>query len=69
MGGVMTNNREDALRFLYKHLKDAKIALGRAENRPNVKQEELANLERKIAVMDWIIPLVIKADDGGAEDD
>ena len=53
--------REDALRFLYKNLRDAKFALGRAENRPNVKQEELDNLQRKIAVMDWIIPLVIQA--------
>ena len=53
--------REDALRFLYKNLKDAKIARGRAENKPNVKQDELDNLQRKIAVMDWIIPLVIQA--------
>ena len=61
MGGVITNVREDALRFLYKNLKDAKIALGRAENKPGVKQEELDNLQRKIAVIDWIIPLVIQA--------
>lgn len=53
--------REDALRFLYKTMKDAKIALGRAEDRSGVKQEELDNLNRKIAVMDWIIPLVIQA--------
>ena len=57
----MTTIREDALRFLYKNLKDAKIALGRAENRPGVKQEELYNLNRKIAVIDFIIPLVIQA--------
>lgn len=57
----MTTIREDALRFLYKNLKDAKIALGRAENKPNAKHEELDNLKRKIAVMDWIIPLVIQA--------
>lgn len=57
----MTNVREEALRFLYKALKDAKIALGRAENKPNAKQEELDNLQRKIAVMDFIIPLVIQA--------
>jgi len=55
------SRREDALRFLYKNLKDAKIALGRAENRPGVKQEELDNLQRKIAVIDFIIPLVIQA--------
>lgn len=53
--------REDALRFLYKSLKDAKNALGRAEGRPGVTAEELDNLERKIAAIDWIIPLVIAA--------
>lgn len=62
MGGVVTTNkREEALRFLYKNLREAKIALGRAESRPGVKREELDNLERKIAVLDWMIPLVIKA--------
>lgn len=58
---MTTNKREDALRFLYKHLRESKIALGHAENRPGVKREELDNLERKIAAIDWIIPLVIKA--------
>lgn len=66
MGGVVTtNNREEALRFLYKHLRETKIALGKAENRPGVKQEELDNLERKIAVIDWLIPLAIKAKEDG----
>lgn len=58
---MTTNKREEALRFLYKHLRESKIALGHAENRPGVKQEELDNLQRKIAAIDWIIPLVIKA--------
>ena len=57
--------REEALRFLYKQLREAKISLGRAENRPGVKQEELDNLERKIAVIDWLIPLAIKAKEDG----
>lgn len=55
--------REDAMRFLYKQLREAKIAYGRAEGRPGVKQEELDNLQRKIAMLDWVIPLVIKAED------
>lgn len=58
---MTTNNREEALRFLYKHLKKAKIALGQAENRPGVTAEELANLQKKIDVIDWIVPLVITA--------
>ena len=53
--------REDALRFLYRELKAAKIALGRAETRPGVTADELENLERKIAAIDWILPLVISA--------
>lgn len=53
--------RDDALRFLYRELKSAKIALGRAETRPGVTDEELENLERKVAAIDWIIPLVIMA--------
>ena len=60
-GGITTVN-EDALHFLYKQLREAKIALGRAENRPGVTQEELDNLERKIAAIDWMIPLVINAE-------
>lgn len=58
----MTKN-EDALHFLYKQLREAKIAYGRAENRPGVKREELDNLLRKINVLDWMIPLVMNAED------
>lgn len=57
------SKREDALRFLYKQLREAKMSYGRAEGRPGVKQEELDNLQRKIDVVDWVIPLVIKEDD------
>lgn len=58
---MTTNNREDALRFLYKNLREAKTALGGAESRPGVTAEELANLKKKIDVIDWIVPLVIAA--------
>ncbi len=60
---MTTNNREAALRMLYKQLREAKFALGQAEKKPGVKPEELDNLERKIAVLDWMIPLVIKAEE------
>ena len=63
---MTTNKREEALRMLYKQLREAKTAYGHAEGKPNVKQEELDNLERKITVLDWMIPLVIKAE---GEDD
>ena len=69
MGGVLkTNKREEALRMLYKQLRQAKTALGHAESKPNVKQEELDNLERKIAVLDWMIPLVIKAEEDATDE-
>lgn len=55
------NMRQKALEWLYRELKKAKIALGNAESRPGVTREELDNLQRKIAVIDWMIPLVIKA--------
>ena len=60
---MTTNHQLEALNFLYKTLRDARIALGHAERRPGVKQEELDNLQRKIDVIDWIIPLVIKVED------
>lgn len=66
-----TNKREEALRILYKQLKEAKISLGHSENKPGVKQEELDNLQNKIVVLDWMIPLVIAAkeeDDGDQAD-
>ena len=40
--------KENALEFLYKQLKKAKIALHYAENRQTVNHEEVANLEKKI---------------------
>lgn len=52
--------RDRALAWLYRELKAAKIALGRAETRPGVTQEELNNLQAKIDVIDWITPIVIK---------
>lgn len=55
----MADIREDALKYIYKELKQAKIALGRAETKPNVSQEELDNLQKKIAVLDWLTPFAL----------
>ena len=62
------SKREDALRLLFKQLKDSKLSLDRAEVRPGVKQEELDNLRRKIETLDWMIPLVIKAEEEEREE-
>jgi hypothetical protein len=47
--------QEKALSFLYGELRKAKIALGRAEYKPNVDREELENLQSKIDAIDWIL--------------
>lgn len=51
--------RQNALVMLYRELKKAKIALSRAEERPGVKDEELLNISKKIATLDWLIGAVL----------
>lgn len=48
-----------ALDMLYKALKATKIARGHAEKR-NARQDELENLDKKIAALDWLIELVLR---------
>lgn len=64
----MTTLRENALSFLYRELRDAKIALGRAEGRPGVTREELENLQKRIDAIDWMIPIVIREDGTDAQE-
>lgn len=59
----MKTTRDHALEFLYKSLKKAKIALGQAENRSGVTHEELETLQNKVALLDYITPLVVCAED------
>ena len=56
----MPTIRDAALSYLYKELRAAKNALGRAESKPNVRQEELDNLQAKVDMIDRIIPIVMK---------
>lgn len=57
----MMNNPQSqpypALNYLYSELRKAKHALGQAESRKGVTQEELSNLNRKIENLDWLIAL------------
>ena len=55
--------KEAALGFLYKQLKEARIAHGKAETRPGVTREELDNLQAKIDAIEWLLPFAIAADD------
>lgn len=49
-----------ALDMLYKAMKATKIAKMHAEQR-NAKQDELENLDKKIAALDWLIEKAIEA--------
>ena len=55
----MPNKSEMALEWLYKQLKDTRIALGHAEDRPGVKQEELDNLRGRIELIEWLTGVVL----------
>lgn len=50
----------EVLHWLYGMQRKAKQAKGRAEYRPGVTQEELDNLEKKIAFIEYLIVKVWK---------
>ena len=59
----MPTIRENALSYLHRELRAARIALGRAETRPGVTETELENLRRKIDVLEWTAAVVLKEDE------
>ena len=54
------NMRQKAIKWLYRELKRAKIALGYAESRQGVTHEERLALQTKIDVLDYLTTLVNK---------
>ena len=52
-----------ALTYLSRLLRDAKQSLSRAEAKPNVPPSELASLEERIKILDYIIPIILKSED------
>lgn len=54
--------REKALEWLYKQLKQARVALGHAEHKTGVKQPELDDLNGKIALLEYLCEVVTKED-------
>ena len=54
----METMHEMVQRELYRKQKRLKIALGNAEHRPGVKQDELDNIQRKLDMVDYLIVLV-----------
>ena len=55
--------RQKSLFYLAKELRKTRIALGHADQRHNA--EEMANLQTKIEVLEWVMGVVIKEDDNG----
>lgn len=55
---------EKAWRFLEILIREKRQALGRAEQKPNVKAEELRSLGESIEVLEWISQLVLGAKEG-----
>lgn len=47
-------------KLLYKELHRLKTAKSRAEEKPGASPEEIRNLDKKIAIIDWLIDLVTK---------
>ena len=55
--------KDKSLTYLYKKLKHARIALGRAELKPNAG-DEIAGLKNKIEVLEWLSDLALNARKG-----
>lgn len=54
--------REKALKWLYGQLKKERIALGRADSKPNSSRDEIEHLEQAIEVIEWIIGKVLEGE-------
>lgn len=56
--------REKALKWLYDWLRKKRVALGWAEDKPNVQKQEIENLNNDIEMIEWIIGKVLEGEDG-----
>ena len=56
-------NRDMALKWLYGQLRRKRIALGKAEDKPNVPAQEIDSLQSGIEVIEWIIGKVLEGDE------
>ena len=68
----MSTMQQKSLYYLHKELRNAKISLGHAESKPGA-EDEIRNLEKKIAMLEWtfdrIIALPEEGDDDGTKAD
>lgn len=61
-------NDYTVLEWLYKQLKQKRIALGNAESKPNVSSGEIEDIKRAIDTIECIIAIVIERDDNTPAD-
>lgn len=56
-------NRDVALKWLYDQLRRKRIAVGKAEGKPNVSALEIENLKSSIEIIEWIIGIVLEQEE------
>ena len=56
-------NRDIALKWLYDQLRRKRIAVGKAEGKPNVSVLEIENLKSSIDTIEWIIGKVLEQEE------
>lgn len=57
---MATKQHTDAMYYLFKELKSAKISLENAENRPGTIEADKRNIKEKIAVIEYLIDIAMK---------
>lgn len=51
---------EKALAYLYKQIKKKRIALGRAEEKPNRSHSEITDIMQSIEILEYLVGVVLK---------
>jgi hypothetical protein len=53
--------KHQALDWLYKELKKKRIALGRAEAKPNAPAGELEDIKKAIEIIEWLTDVALNS--------
>lgn len=51
---------EKALAYLYKQIKQKRIALGKAEEKPNRSHSEIVDIMNSIEILEYLVGVVLK---------
>lgn len=57
---MASKQHTDAMYYLYKELKNHKISLANAENRPGTLEADIRNIKEKIEVIEYLIDIAMK---------